>query len=77
MKKFIEFMEKLPLWAKIVIALPFADIVWNVYRLFKSIRKKNVLGIVLAAVLLVIGAPFVWLVDIITIIINNYVLWID
>lgn len=77
MKSFVKAMDNLPLIVKIILALPMIDIVWVVYRLIKSISNENVLGIVLAVLLLVIGIPFLWLIDIITLIINNNVLWID
>lgn len=77
MKTFINWMEALPLWAKIIFAIPALDIIWVVYRLAKSIEKNNVLGIVLAIVLIFVGFPFLWLIDIITLVISNYVLWID
>ena len=77
MKGFINWMEALPLWAKIVFAIPALDIVWVVYRLAKSVEKQNILGIVLAVVLIIVGFPFLWLVDIITLALSNYVLWID
>jgi len=77
MKNFVDAMEKLPLWLKIVLALPALDIVWVIYRLAKSIEKNNTIGIVLAIVLIIIGIPFLWLIDIITLLISNYVLWID
>ena len=73
----ISVFDKLPKWAKIILALPFLDILWVVYRLFRSIEKSNVLGIVLAVLLLVLGVPFLWLVDIITLIIQDKVYWID
>ena len=77
MKNFVDAMEKLPLWLKIVLALPALDIIWVIYRLAKSIDKNNTIGIVLAVVLIIIGIPFLWLIDIITLLISNYVLWID
>ena len=69
--------DELPLIVKILLALPLLDIVWVVYRLIKSIESKNTVGIVLAVVLLVFGIPFLWLVDIITLIVANKVLWLD
>lgn len=77
MKDFISAMDKLPLWAKILLAIPMLDIVWVVYRLIKSINANNTLGIVLAIILIVIGIPFLWLVDIISIIVLNKVIWLD
>jgi len=77
MKSFVKAMDGLSKIVKIILALPFLDIVWVVYRLIKSISKKNTLGIVLAILLLIFGIPFLWLIDIITIIISNKVLWLD
>lgn len=77
MKSFINAMDGLALWIKVILALPFLDIIWNVYRLIRSIDKGNTLGIVLGILLLVIGIPFMWLVDIISLLITGKVLWID
>lgn len=73
----VSAFDNFPKWAKIILALPFLDILWVVYRLFRSIEKNNVLGIVLAVLLLIIGIPFLWLIDIITLIIQDKVYWID
>lgn len=77
MKGFISTMDNLPLWAKVLLAIPMLDIVWVVYRLMKSIDANNTLGIVLAVILIVIGIPFLWLVDIITLVLMKKVLWIE
>ena len=73
----INIMDNLPQWVKIILALPFLDIVWNIYRLLKSISKNNTVGIVLAVIILFVGVPFVWLIDIICIAYNNHVWWLD
>lgn len=77
MKSFINGMDGLALWIKIILALPGLDIVWNIYRLVRSIDKGNVLGIVLGVILIIVGIPFMWLVDIISLVVANKVLWID
>ena len=77
MKSFINGMDGLALWIKIILALPGLDIVWNVYRLVRSIDKGNVLGVVLGVILIIVGIPFMWLVDIISLVVANKVLWID
>lgn len=77
MKGFIKWMNQAPKWLKIVFALPILQIIWNVYRLCRSIVKKNTLGIVLAILLILIGWSFLWILDIITIALSNKVLWID
>lgn len=77
MENLINTFDNLPKIVKILLAIPFLDIVWVVYRLCKSISKKNILGIVLGVLLIVIGIPFLWLVDIITLIVSDKVIWID
>ena len=77
MKGLIDSLNGLPKLLKIILAIPFLDIIWVVYRLLCSIEKKNTLGIVLAIVLIIVGIPFLWLVDIICIALNDKVWWID
>ena len=77
MSSFVKAMDSMPMIVKIILALPALDIIWNIYRVVRSAAKKNVLGIVLGIVLIIVGIPFMWLVDIISIIICNKVLWID
>ena len=77
MKGLVKSMDNLPKLVKIILALPVIDIVWAVYRLCRSIAKKSVLGIVLAVIMLIVCPAIFWLVDIITIILTDRVLWID
>ena len=77
MKNFIVAMEKLPLIAKIILAIPMLDIIWVFYRLVRSIDKQNTVGIVLAVILIIFGIPFLWLIDIITILLTGNVWWLD
>ncbi|MFI3167744.1 MAG: hypothetical protein R3Y32_06445 [Bacillota bacterium] len=77
MKGFIKWMDNASLLIKIILAIPVLDIVWVVYRLCKSLVKKNTLGIILAVVLIIVGLPFLWIIDIITILLTGKVIWID
>ena len=77
MDSIVKGFDGLNKWVKFILALPMLDIVWNIYRLCRSISKKSVLGIVLAILLIVVGLFFMWIVDMITIVLNNKVLWID
>lgn len=77
MKDIIKTFDNLPLIAKIILALPLLDICWAVYRLCRSIDKKNVVGIVLAIVMLLVCPALFWLVDIITLLVIGKVIWID
>ncbi|HOF65299.1 MAG: hypothetical protein ACOYJ1_06520 [Peptococcales bacterium] len=71
----VKWMDNLPKWAKVLLALPCLDVVWVIYRLVKSLGKKQTLGVVLAVILIVVGLPWLWLLDIITIILLDKVLW--
>ena len=77
MKEIINAFDNLPKWAKVVLALPMLDIVWAFYRLFRSIDKQSVLGIVLGILMIIICPVLMWIVDIITIIAYDKVLWLD
>lgn len=70
-------MDGLDWIVKLILAIPVLDIVWNVYRLVKSVDKGSILGIILAIILILPGATFMWLVDVISIIVFKKVLWID
>lgn len=77
MKNFIKTMKDLPWIAKLILCIPVLDLVWNVTRLIRSIDKNNTTGIVLAIVLLVICAPFVWLIDLVCVLMNGDIWWLD
>lgn len=77
MKGLIKAFDGLPKLVKIILALPVLDIVWAVYRLVRSINKSSVVGIVLAIIMLFVCPAIFWLVDIITIVLFDKVLWID
>ena len=71
-------MEELPLWAKIVLALPALDIIWAVYRIIKSAIKNNVVGILIGVLFIVLGLFPVAVFDIIYLVLyQKNVWWID
>lgn len=72
---FVKWMDGNSLLLKIILAIPALDILWVVYRLIKSIEAKKTLEVVLAVLLIVIGIPFLWLVDIVTLVLSKKVLW--
>lgn len=77
MRDLIKAIDNLPKLVKLILAIPMLDIVWVVYRLLRSLDKKNTLGIVLAIVLIIVGIPFLWVIDIICIALNDKVWWLD
>ena len=77
MKDLIRTFDDFPKIVKFILALPVLDIVWAIYRLCRSIDKKNTLGIILAILMLIFCPVIFWLADIITILVSDKVLWID
>jgi len=77
MKGLVKAFDGLPKLVKFILALPVLDIVWAFYRLARSINKGSVLGIVLAIIMIFVCPALFWIVDIITILLSNKVLWID
>ena len=76
MKDLIKAIDNLPFIVKILLCLPVVAIVWQVYRLIKSISDGNVLGIVLAIVLLVAGPAFFWIIDLVCILLKGNIWWL-
>lgn len=77
MQNIINSFDNLPLIVKIILALPGIDIIWVIYRLIRSIAKENLIGIIIAAVVLIVGFPWLWIVDILCLVGMNKVWWID
>ena len=76
MKDFIKAMDKLPWILKLILCIPALEIVWGVYRVCKSLVKKNTLALIIAILLIVPGAAFMWVVDIICVILTGKIWWI-
>ena len=77
MKQLIQDFENLPQLYKLILALPVFDLIWGIYRLCKSIDEKYTLGIILDIVLYLIASPVMCILDIIFIIKDNKVWWIE
>lgn len=77
MKDLVKSIEGLPMIVKLICVL-FWDILANIYRLFRSIAKGNILGIILAVILLFCGGFIVlWILDIIFVLLGKDIWWID
>lgn len=76
MKDFIKAMDNLPWILKVILCIPALEIVWGVYRVCKSIVKKNTLALIIAILLIVPGAAFMWVIDIICVILTGKIWWI-
>ncbi len=76
MNSIVKSFDSLPIIIKFIFALPVLDIIWAIYRLIRSIAKKSVIATVLAVIMLVVCPILFWIVDMITILLFNKVLWI-
>lgn len=71
-------IEGLPFIVKLIFCIPVLDIIWSVYKICKSGAAKNVLGIILGVLCIVPGAFFIWIIDLVTLIVKgDRVWWLD
>lgn len=77
MKNLIKTFDELPLIVKVIFCIPMLDIVWSIYKICKSVDKSNVLGIVLGILTIIPGAFFIWIIDLVTVLLNGNVWWLD
>ncbi len=71
MKELIKQLEALPLLVKIILAIPALDIIWGIYRIVKGVDANNTAAIIIGIVLLFV--PFMWLIDIVMILLKGNV----
>ncbi|MBE6653938.1 MAG: hypothetical protein E7608_00615 [Ruminococcaceae bacterium] len=75
MKDLVKAIDNLPWLVKLILCIPVLDIVWAVYRVIRSLAAGNVLGIVLSIVLIIVGIPVLWLIDLICVLVSKNVWW--
>ena len=66
LKNLVKTVDKLPKLAKIILCLPFLDIVWAIYRIVKGVVKKDALGVIIGVIWVVGGCTVTWVFDLIT-----------
>lgn len=66
MKELIKAIDNLPLIAKIILCLPFLDIVWAVYRIIKGITNEDNVLIIAGIVWIIGGCTITWVWDLVT-----------
>ena len=70
-------MESLPWIVKVVLAFLYG-LYGNLIRLFRSLGKRNTVGVILAAILILSGGLIIlWVVDFILVLLNKKIWWID
>ncbi len=73
--KFIDWMDKQTKLLKVVFCIPVVSIIWVVYRLVLSAIHKDWLGLVICILLIFVGIPWLWLLDLLFILVEEKILW--
>ena len=77
MKDLVKALEGLPYIVRVLLTILYG-VYGNLMRLFRSLAKNNVVGIILAVILLLCGGFVVlWNWDVIRVILGKQVWWID
>ena len=77
MKSLVKTLEGLPWLIRVLLTL-FLDIYSNLLRLFRSLAANNIIGIVLALILLLCGGfVILWIIDLIMVLLGKKIWWID
>ena len=71
MKEFVNSPDSLPILVKVILALPALDIIWGIYRILSALDAKNTVALVVSIILLFI--PFMWIIDIVMILLQGRV----
>ena len=71
MKEFIVAIDRLPWIVKLLLALPFLNIVYGIYRLIKGIDRNNLVLIIAGLVWIFAGWAILWIIDLVTVILNK------
>jgi len=72
MKGIIKTVNSLPLIVKLLLCIPVVEIFYSICRVINGCARKNVLWIVLGILTIVPGAAFMWLVDLIWVIMTGH-----
>jgi hypothetical protein len=65
MKELIKQVNSLPLIVKLLLCIPCIEIFYGICRIINGINKENLLWVVLGILTIIPGAAFMWIVDII------------
>lgn len=75
MKDLLKAMDDLPWIVKLILCIPALDIVWAVYRIIYGVANKSVVNLVVGILCIVPGAVFVWIIDLVCVILKKKI-WI-
>lgn len=65
---YVAFMDNLSFIMKLITTIPLLNILWAIYRIVKGLKGGNVLMLIVGILWIVPGAAFLWLVDLVSVI---------
>lgn len=78
MEEFTKAMDNLPIWLKIVLAIPVFDVIWSIYRIVKAVQKQDSVGIVVWVLLTIfLSWNVLGVIDIVLIVLTGNPLYYD
>ena len=72
MRNFIKTVNGWPLIVKLLLCIPMVEIFYGICRVINQVARKNVLFLILAILTIIPGAAFMWLVDLIWILVTGH-----
>lgn len=76
MKDLVKFFDGLPWIVKLIFALPALDgILWGIYRIAKGLSTNNTMLIIIGILWIVLGFAILWIIDIVSILLNKKLVW--
>lgn len=75
MKQLVDELNGLPLIIKVILCIPAVDIVWGIARICKGLADKNLLFTFLGILTVFPGAAFIWIVDLILVLLRGRALF--
>ena len=76
MKGLVKAFDDLPWIIKLIFALPGLDgILWGIYRIAKGLSTNNTMLVIIGILWIVLGFAILWIIDIVSIILNKKLVW--
>ncbi len=72
MQELIKTVTGLPLIAKVILCIPVLEIFYSICRVINGIAKNDVLWIVLGVLTIVPGAFFMWVLDLVWVLLKGH-----
>lgn len=71
MKDIVKSLNGLSTLVKLILCIPVLDIVWSIGRVCNGLAKKSLLWTIIGILTVVPGAAFMWLVDIVLVLLRG------